>query len=201
MKRKCRYCHETGHNVRTCPVVNRDAANGHGWARTVQNRTNERSNNTVRLCTYCQTQGHNVKTCPKKLDDNNKVVRDTRTFRRSFVAACKEINFGVGTLINHAHHGVGLVVGFNVEDIHSKTLDENVSCVRTLFPKNNSGTYTVGLPTDFYHKFNVTMLSYRDYPTIKSKTTTTHKQPSQFDWKWEEVVDQQNLLTKLGHRV
>lgn len=202
MQRKCRYCGQRGHNVRTCTEVNRDAANGM-WS--AQNRlerneaTKSRMSRVERVCGYCKLTGHNVQTCPKKSRDNQDCVRNTREFRKRFLVACKEINLGIGTLVQHPQSGVGFVSGFVSNLIHMNTLTDDVRCMRVMFPKANK-TFDVNLPKEMYDKMGQSYYDWKEYPIIKSKTTTCMLPDSLKDWRWEEVFDHKTLLDTLGRK-
>lgn len=202
MQRKCRYCNQRGHNVRTCPEVNKDAASGMWSAQNRLDRneaTKSRLSRMERVCSYCKLSGHNVQTCPKKSQDNRDCVRNTREFRKRFIVACKEIKLGIGTIISHPNSGVGMVTGFVPGLIHMNTLSEDVRCMRVMFPTANK-TFDVNLPKEVYDKMGQSYYSWKDYATIKSKTPTCMLPASLKDWQWEEVTDQKALLDTLGRK-
>ena len=202
MQRKCRYCHERGHNVRTCPVVNRDADRGYGMATHYKERA-KRAVDTMRhverVCSYCKLSGHNVATCPKKSEDNRDCIRKTKEFRRSFIIACKDLNLGIGTIIEHPAHGIGMIMGFDANLLHMNTLQSDGHCMRVLFPKAG-GTFIVDLPSEMYNRLGVDYYSWKQKSFIRSKTTSCMLPSSLTDWKWEEVTDQKALLNTLGRK-
>ena len=88
MARRCTWCHESGHNRRTCPKKkeyiknNPDSPHAKAWAAhdaIVKDRV--KTSSKKRTCRYCEEKGHNARTCSVK-----------KSHRESLVGLCKRAN-------------------------------------------------------------------------------------------------------------
>ena len=123
--RKCKWCHEVGHNVRKCKALLDAIRSNDGNAILFPVSKNSRAQSLktnlygisapsateskpgnglrhARTCSYCARSGHNVRSCGiKRANDRIKSQLPTiRTIREKIVAYCKQTCFGVGSLIS-----------------------------------------------------------------------------------------------------
>ena len=103
-KRRCRWCGELGHNIRSCPKrkerVEELENSGNPHDRKLAERHKQRfDSQTSRRCSYCRAPGHTIRTCP----DFKQVVSDRTSnvlkLRRAMMQAMKHYSLGVGSLI------------------------------------------------------------------------------------------------------
>tara|TARA_Y100000310_G_C20526238_1_gene736185 strand:- start:82 stop:759 length:678 start_codon:yes stop_codon:yes gene_type:complete len=106
MARHCSYCYGRGHNRATCPEKRqRIKDNPDSYlARQEKDKKARRARRgpSTRQCGYCEETGHNKRTCPKLGKDRAMTTRDNKKFTKDFVAVCKKLGFGPGTLMQVA---------------------------------------------------------------------------------------------------
>ena len=103
MARRCTWCHEYGHNRRTCSKKkeyiknNPNSSHAKAWAThdaIIKNSVKRSSQQ--RSCGYCGDKGHNARTCSQKKAD-----------RQTLVDICKKGNYLLAT----AAYDLGAVYG------------------------------------------------------------------------------------------
>lgn len=101
-RRRCSYCHESGHNRRTCSRLKKYVEdNPDSWtARQVKRRENQYTDTSgkQRKCSYCTGAGHNRRTCAVLNKDIREGYRKMRRHREAILDYFKEIGLGVGTI-------------------------------------------------------------------------------------------------------
>jgi len=133
---RCSNCYVVGHTKRSCPALRQRAAeaaakpaNERGYydERAIQQVSQYSGNN--RTCSYCNETGHNAKGCKDRKDDIKVSTDYLITWRKQFIAKCKEVGFGIGSLVKHcgyAYEGgyataenphYGVVIGFDFSHI------------------------------------------------------------------------------------
>ena len=131
-RRKCHYCWESGHNVRTCPMVRNNASDpnssGYHYANNIlANRSLKKEIQGGIKCSFCKQTGHNVATCTAKKEQNTvRLAAAAKAFRLKFIDWCKENSFGVGSMISSKnHHSYGIVIGLEPKNIHQYSSNLN----------------------------------------------------------------------------
>jgi len=121
---RCGWCHETGHNKRSCPQytevlkqraeaeLNEGTEEGY-WHKMYARRTGEwvdgssatgmkkgrRDAGKKRRCTFCAKEGHNRRSCPEFAQAVNNYVEELFAFRKGILADMQERGLGVGALL------------------------------------------------------------------------------------------------------
>lgn len=114
----CSYCYGRGHTRRACPTMRERAteaakkpANERDW---LDQRAIERvadykaSSSAPRSCAYCSESGHNAKGCATRKNDIINAISNTITFRKKFLQALKDNNFGVGAIVSYNGYFSGI---------------------------------------------------------------------------------------------
>ena len=110
---RCSWCHNKGHNRRSCPELKKYAEeNPDGWAAQQLKRSKQSAQN--RRCRYCGEQGHNRRTCTALKADKKEYRELCVRMRREALAWIKKNGAGPGALVAFARHNgpcdkVGLV--------------------------------------------------------------------------------------------
>jgi len=105
---RCSNCYVVGHTKRSCPALRQRAAeaaakpaNERGYydERAIQQVSQYSGNN--RTCSYCNETGHNAKGCKDRKDDIKVSTDYLISWRKQFIAKCKQVGFGIGALVKH----------------------------------------------------------------------------------------------------
>lgn len=105
---RCRYCHTSGHNQRSCPQMKEEAAkNPGGWAarKVASYSTNVAEGGTARSCSYCRASGHNRKTCSRLVHDFAADVKKNAEYRKNLLERMIACGFGIGALTETRYYG------------------------------------------------------------------------------------------------
>lgn len=104
----CSYCYNRGHNRRSCPDLRLQAQQGASkpssertWHEQAAIMRVTEYNTNNRACSYCAGSNHNVKTCASRKNDIENAITRTNAFRRKFIQALKENNFGIGAIVSY----------------------------------------------------------------------------------------------------
>ena len=146
---RCRHCYKDGHNVRTCPVLKKSAAEGSSYAKY---RVDEiaRTNSKKRSCTFCNETGHNVKTCQLLVNRKIEAITKTVEYRAAFAQACKNLNIRPGTMVyvkeNYYSNNklVGMITGLEKQTLIKQDSVWNIFKVNC--PQNSVGRRYCAIP-------------------------------------------------------
>jgi hypothetical protein len=160
----CKYCHEAGHNVRTCPTVKNNAGTDYradGILRRLDTYKTARAAIGGVRCSKCHLPGHNIATCPEQRREDQATIANAVKFRKGFKDWCNQFGFGIGSLIQNTYNQVGMVVGLNVASVHHRATFHNPIQVR--WADKHSRTSWVSFPQEFlqdqYRTIDYTIVS------------------------------------------
>jgi len=135
---RCSNCYVVGHTKRSCPSLRQRAAeaaakpaNERGYydERAIEQVARYNDSVSTRSCSYCGEMGHNAKGCKIRKDDIKVSTDYLISWRKQFIAKCKEVGFGIGALIKHCGYSYeggyataenphyGIVMGFDFAHI------------------------------------------------------------------------------------
>jgi len=98
VKNRCGYCHELGHNQRTCLKLRLRAAQNpdNNWLQDRVQRMDETGRD--RRCSYCKDGGHNRATCKQLENDKFTALVANAQYRKNTLELFKKHGIGLGTL-------------------------------------------------------------------------------------------------------
>jgi len=119
---RCSYCHQRGHNRRSCPrltkaiqrryeeaVKSNEKYNAKYWGDQLGKRTGtnphtgeanvKRRREYGRTCSYCRESGHNRRKCPHIAADKAAMVKATATMRRSLLSLLRASGCVPGAMV------------------------------------------------------------------------------------------------------
>jgi len=103
-KRRCRWCGELGHNVRTCPKRKERVEELENSENPADRQLAERhkarfSSNRVRRCSHCHSTEHTIRKCPDYAELINDRSGQVHTIRKAVAEAMQHFDFGVGSIV------------------------------------------------------------------------------------------------------
>jgi len=105
---RCTSCYQVGHTRRSCPAIKEMAAIASAKAYEERSYSEKRAVETVeqykeeakkRTCAYCEAVGHNVAGCKVRKMDIATTTTQLVTWRKDFLAKCKQVGLGVGAML------------------------------------------------------------------------------------------------------
>ena len=90
--RHCRYCGNTGHNVRTCPSRSQESKNS-------DKEWHSKRRNRGRRCSFCYENNHDRRKCVKLVTERNIWINNNATYREHFFEDMKRNGLGIGALV------------------------------------------------------------------------------------------------------
>ena len=109
---RCSYCHNTGHNIKTCPNRLKDIEAGlksdaDEWEKKRARRLQDRYDgpSRARRCSYCNDTGHNLRTCPRLSEDTLQRATMWQEARKLMADRMERHGFGIGSMLQYRHNG------------------------------------------------------------------------------------------------
>jgi hypothetical protein len=105
---RCTSCYQVGHTRRSCPTTKETAAIASAKPYEERSYSEKRAVETVeqykdeakkRTCAYCLAVGHNVAGCKVRKMDIVTATTQLVTWRKDFLAKCKQVGLGVGAML------------------------------------------------------------------------------------------------------
>lgn len=150
----CRYCHNAGHNVKTCEVLaNWVKEDPYERAYYVEQRYkvrfDERNGNRLppkeqKKCSYCGEHGHDKRKCDSRLEDLVHSLKENKHYRKNFIAWANDKGFGVGALVS-LYRSMYLVTDVMLDEISCE-----LSADKTLMLSNVETGRTTHVGIDSY---------------------------------------------------
>ena len=147
---RCSYCHEYGHNKRTCPerlarlqknLENEKSDSSQGryteyYANQIAKMTGEnpetgekrgrRDESRGRVCSYCNERGHNRRTCEQLKSDLARYAVMTRETRQEVRDWALQDGIGIGAMVKYKEYGYSddatlmMVEAMNLQHTHAR---------------------------------------------------------------------------------
>ena len=115
---RCRYCHNRGHNVKSCQELTKEVKNNVGglahkrYRKYFDDEGNRKADNTIKKCSYCSETGHTKRTCNTKFGDMVHNIKVNQEYRKDVYAWFKSKGLGAGALVT-IHDNMYLVTNIN----------------------------------------------------------------------------------------
>ena len=93
----CRYCYETGHTQRSCPVMKKDAETGNAYAQDKIESYAHKAKS--RKCSYCRNEGHNKKGCTTRKEHGKLYHQILDEFTTDMTTRCNAVGIKIGSLV------------------------------------------------------------------------------------------------------
>jgi len=94
----CSYCHNKGHNKRSCPTL-KEYVERHPDSYAARAYQRDKEAGSKRSCGFCCETGHNRKTCPESKKEYSETLGLNVAFRERVAEYLKEEGLAVGALV------------------------------------------------------------------------------------------------------